>query len=79
MSVQIIDDEKGNTLVSATTQTMDLENKKGMEAAKKLGEEIAIKAKEKKIKSVVFDRSGYLYHGKVKALADAAKSKGLII
>ena len=77
ISAQIIDDEKGITLASASTINMDLTNKSNTEAASKVGEEIAKKAIENKIETVVFDRSGYLYHGRVKALADAAREAGL--
>lgn len=77
ISAQIIDDEKGVTLVSSSTKNLGLENSSNLEAAKKVGEDIAKKAIEKKIEKVVFDRSGYLYHGKVKALAEAAREAGL--
>ncbi|HOZ53917.1 MAG TPA: 50S ribosomal protein L18 [Bacilli bacterium] len=81
ISVQIIDDEKGITLVSASSIDKDLKIKNGgnIEAAKIVGAEIAKKAKKVKINKVVFDRSGYLYHGRVKALADAARENGLNI
>lgn len=69
--VQLIDDEKGVTLASASVKG------KNIEAATKVGEAIAKEAKKAKIKKVVFDRSGYLYHGAVKALADAARENGL--
>mgnify|MGYP000411446949 CR=1 FL=1 len=77
---QLIDDAKGVTLASASTLE---KGKKGatkganVEAAKNVGAEIAKKAKEAKVKEVVFDRSGYLFHGRVKALADAARENGL--
>ena len=76
---QIIDDEAGITLVSASSLDKDLklENGSNMEAATKVGEAIAAKAKKAKITKVVFDRGGYLYHGRVKALAEAARNKGL--
>ena len=81
MHVQIIDDEKAATLVSASTvgkQTSKKIKKGGnVEAAKLIGEEIAKKAAAKGIKKVVFDRGGRLYHGRVKALADAARASGL--
>ena len=83
ISVQIIDDIKGVTLVSASTMDKALVEKvKGktkVEQAKIVGEEIAKKAKAKKIKTVVFDRGGYLYTGRVKALADACRDAGLTI
>ena len=74
---QIIDDEKAHTLVSASS--LELKAKKGgnAEAAKEVGKLIAEKAKKAKIKTVVFDRSGYNYHGRVKALADGARENGL--
>lgn len=76
---QIIDDVKGVTLVSASTVEKDGKVEKGsnVEAAKIIGERIAKKAIEKGIKSVVFDRSGYVYTGRVKAFADAAREAGL--
>ncbi len=80
---QIIDDEKGHTLVSASTIDKDYVAKfgkrggKSIEDAKKLGQFIAEKAFAKGIKDVVFDRGGFLYHGKVKAFADAAREAGL--
>ena len=76
---QIIDDEAGITLVSASSLDKDLkiENGSNIEAATKVGEAIAEKAKKAKITEVVFDRGGYLYHGRVKALAEAARNKGL--
>ena len=78
---QIVDDESGVTLVSASSLEKDvkskLSNAAGMDAAKLVGEVIAERAMANKIESVVFDRSGYLYHGKVKMLADAAREKGL--
>jgi large subunit ribosomal protein L18 len=79
--VQIIDDNKGETLATASTieKTMRGEGKKGanVDAAKAVGKLIAERAKEKGIKDVVFDRGGYLYHGRIKALADAAREGGL--
>ncbi len=77
--VQIIDDTSGTTLVSASTNEKDakIQNGGNLEAAKKVGEAIAKKALEKGIDTVVFDRSGYIYTGRVKALADAAREAGL--
>ncbi|MBO8172779.1 MAG: 50S ribosomal protein L18 [Bacillaceae bacterium] len=79
--VQVIDDIAGETLVAASTMDPQLkgELKSGgnIEAAKKVGELIAQRAKEKGITQVVFDRGGYLYHGRVKALAEAAREGGL--
>ena len=76
---QIIDDTKGVTLASASSIDKDLklENGGNIEAAIKVGELIAKRAKKAKIKKVVFDRGGYLYHGRVKALAEAARENGL--
>ena len=77
--VQIIDDMTGNTLVSASTieKNAKIENGSNIEAAKKVGESIAKKALDKGITTVVFDRAGYIYTGRVKALADAAREAGL--
>ena len=76
---QIIDDEKGITLVSASSidKELKLENGSNIEAAKKVGELIAKRAKKAKITKVTFDRGGYLYHGRVEALAEAARENGL--
>lgn len=78
---QLIDDTKGITLASASTLDKDLrkEGKIGanVDAAKSVGELIAKRAKAAKIENVVFDRGGYLFHGRVKALADAARAAGL--
>ncbi len=76
---QIIDDENKTTLVSASSLDKDLKLKNGsnVEAAKAVGKSIAEKAKKAKITEVVFDRGGYLYHGRVAALADAARENGL--
>lgn len=77
--VQLVDDEKGQTLVSASTQDEDLKTDAGssINGAKALGALVAKRALAKKIDQVVFDRSGYLYHGRIKALADAAREGGL--
>lgn len=77
---QIIDDENGITLVSASSIDKDLkiENGGNTEAATKVGELIAKRAIENNIKEVVFDRGGHLYHGRVKAVADAARKAGLV-
>lgn len=81
MYAQIIDDTVGNTLVSACTLQKDvkegLEKTNNVEAAAKLGTVIAKKALEKGINTVVFDRGGFIYQGKVKALAEAAREAGL--
>jgi len=74
---QIIDDVNGVTLVSANSVEMKLENGGNIEAAKAVGAEIAKRALAKDIKAVKFDRGGYIYHGRVKALADAARENGL--
>ena len=76
--VQIIDDVAGNTLVSASTLDKEIKTKKAnKEAAKELGALIAKKALDKKIKTVVYDRGGYIYHGVIKELAEAARAAGL--
>ena len=81
MYAQIIDDTAGNTLVSASTLEKDvkseLEKTNNVEAAAYLGTVIAKRALEKGIKTVVFDRGGFIYQGKVAALADAAREAGL--
>ena len=74
---QVIDDEASNTLVSSSTAELKIKNGGNIEAAKLVGADIAKKCKEKKIKTVVFDRGGYLYHGRVAALAEAARENGL--
>ena len=76
---QIIDDEAGNTLVSASSIDKDLKLKNGgnVEASKEVGKLLASRAKKQKITKVVFDRGGYLYHGRVQALAEAARENGL--
>ncbi len=81
MYAQIIDDTVGNTLVSACTLQKDvkaeLEKTNNVDAAAHLGTVIAKKALEKGITTVVFDRGGFIYQGKIKALADAAREAGL--
>ncbi len=74
-SAQLIDDETGKTLASAS----DVKNSKGtkLERAAEIGKEIAKKAVEQKIETCVFDRNGYKYHGRVKAVADGAREGGL--
>jgi large subunit ribosomal protein L18 len=75
---QIIDDVAGTTLVSASTLDKEFEGKgSNCEAAKKVGELLANRAKAKGIETVVFDRGGYLYHGRVQALAEGAREGGL--
>jgi len=75
ISAQLIDDESGKTLAMASTK--ELKEKANIDGAKKLGEAIAAKAKDKKISTIVFDRNSYQYHGRVKAVADAARDAGL--
>lgn len=76
---QIIDDIAGNTLASASTldKSLNLTTTKNKEAAKVIGENIAKRALEKGIDEVVFDRSGFIYHGRIKELAEAAREAGL--
>lgn len=75
---QVIDDGKGHTLVAAGSNEKDVRGKGGnVDGAKLIGKMVADRAKEKGITRVVFDRGGYLYHGRVKALADAAREAGL--
>lgn len=77
---QVIDDEAGKTLASANTTEADLRGKvprANVEVAVKVGKAVAERAKAKNISKVVFDRGGFIYHGKVKALADAAREGGL--
>lgn len=74
---QIIDDTNGTTLVSSSSVELKIKNGSNIEGASLVGKDIAEKAKNKKIKTVVFDRGGYLYHGRVKALAEAARENGL--
>lgn len=76
---QLINDDNGTTLVSASTKdkTFEDEATNNLEASKQIGETIAKRAQDKGYKSVVFDRGGYLYHGRIKSLADAAREAGL--
>ena len=74
---QIIDDVKGVTLVACSSVELKLANGGNVEAAKQVGAEIASRALEAKIENVVFDRGGYIYHGRVQALAQAAREAGL--
>jgi large subunit ribosomal protein L18 len=76
---QLIDDSKGVTLAAASTMDKEFKDKKSssVEGAKAVGEAIAKKAAAVKVKEVVFDRGGYLFHGRVKALADSAREHGL--
>lgn len=76
---QVVDDQRGQTIVSASSIEKDLRGSTGgnIEAARRIGKAIAERALEKGIESVVFDRGGYLYHGRIKALTDAAREAGL--
>jgi large subunit ribosomal protein L18 len=75
---QVIDDAQGHTLASAASTEKELKGKGGnIEGAKLIGKTVAERAKAKGINKIVFDRGGYLYHGRVKALADAAREAGL--
>jgi len=78
---QVIDDDAGKTLCAASTLDKDLKTEKqkgaNVAAAKAVGQLIATRAKEKGIQAVVFDRGGFQYHGRIKALADAAREAGL--
>ena len=76
---QVVDDERGQTIVSASTTEKDLRGTTGgnLDAARRIGKTIAERALAKGIESVVFDRGGYLYHGRIKALTDAAREAGL--
>jgi len=81
ISAQIIDDEKGLTLAAASTLEADIRNglksTGSVEAAAKIGQLVAERAKQAGVEDVVFDRGGYVFHGRVKALADAARDGGL--
>jgi len=74
---QLIDDVKGVTLASSSSVELKIKNGGNVEGARLVGKDIAEKAKKLKIKNVVFDRGGYLYHGRVAALAEAARENGL--
>ena len=75
--VQVIDDENGTTLASASTKELGEKAKLNQENSKNVGKKIAEKALASGIQSIVFDRNGYLYHGNIKALADGAREGGL--
>jgi large subunit ribosomal protein L18 len=77
ITAQLIDDVNGVTLASASSIDLKLDNGSNIAAAVAIGTEIANRAKKANITTVVFDRGGYLYHGRVKALADAARAAGL--
>ena len=74
---QVIDDASGTTLVSASSMAAKLKTGGNVAAAKEVGKLVAERATAKGVKKVVFDRGGYLYHGRIKALADAAREAGL--
>ncbi len=74
---QVIDDQKGETLVSASSLALKLKTGGNVATAKEIGKAVAELAVKQGIKKVVFDRGGYLYHGRIKALADAAREAGL--
>jgi large subunit ribosomal protein L18 len=74
---QVIDDQKGETLASASTLALKVKTGGNVAAAKEIGKAVAEQAVKQGIKKVVFDRGGYLYHGRIKALADAAREAGL--
>jgi large subunit ribosomal protein L18 len=77
IEVQVIDDTKGITICSSSSEQLKLVNGKNIEAATLVGADIAKKALEKGVTTVVFDRGGYIYHGRVKALAEACREGGL--
>jgi large subunit ribosomal protein L18 len=74
---QVIDDSQGHTVVAASSSEKNGANGGNLTGAKSVGKMVAERAKDKGIKAVVFDRGGYLYHGRVKALAEAAREAGL--
>lgn len=75
--VQLVDDDRGETLLSASSLAGKMKSGGNVAAAREVGRLVAERAKEKGIRKVVFDRGGYLYHGRIKALADAAREAGL--
>lgn len=78
MYAQIVDDTAGKTLVATSTRTIEgIKSTSSVDAAKAVGVQIAKLAKEKNINNIVFDRSGYLYHGRIQAVADAAREAGI--
>ncbi len=76
MYAQLVDDVSGKTIISVSTLG-EVKGKSGKDAAFEVGKMLATKAKDKKIEKIVFDRSGYIYHGRVKAVADGAREGGL--
>ena len=77
ISVQVIDDVNQKTLLSSSTEQLKIQNAGNVEAAKLVGADIAKKCKKAKIETVVFDRGGYIYTGRIAALAEAARENGL--
>jgi large subunit ribosomal protein L18 len=77
VTAQVVNDDDGKTVFSLSSKTLELKNKKNAEAAKELGAAFGRALIEKKIKRVVFDRNGFVYHGRIKAFADAAREAGL--
>lgn len=74
---QLIDDTKGHTIVHASSMELEKKGKLNVEISKAVGKKVAERAKDAGVESIVFDRSGYLYHGNVKALAEGAREGGL--
>lgn len=77
ITAQVVDDNSAKTLFSLSSKTLSVKSKSNVEAAKALGKEFAELAKKNKVEAVVFDRNGFLYHGRIKAFADAAREGGL--
>ena len=75
--IQFIDDEKGHTLLAATTRTDSKKRNATVQDARQLGVQVGASALDKGIQNVIFDRNGYIYHGKVKAVAEGLREKGL--
>lgn len=75
--VQVISDESGKVLAALSTKDLESKSKKSVESAFELGKKLSSVLKEKKVEAVVFDRNGYLFHGRVKAVADGAREGGL--
>ncbi len=76
--VQVINDDKKTTLVSSSSLQLKIPNGSNIAASIKVGSDIGKKCKTKKIKTIVFDRGGFLYHGRIKALADAVRKEGIV-
>ncbi len=77
MYAQLVDDTQGHTLAAVSSKEIGIKGNANLDASKNVGKKLAEKAKENGIEAVVFDRSGYVYHGKIKALADGAREGGL--